>query len=105
MNINQLNPEIVDAINLAKAMVSDITGRKPADINVALEHGYDNALRWSVNVFEDGYHSIRASGSDLSKVVEDIRKEHADHLTGVGSSVEQVKRLADKLGVKVEVLA
>jgi hypothetical protein len=41
----------------------------------------------------------------LDQALKDIAAKHAEHLTGVGSSVEQVKRLAEKLGVKVEVLA
>lgn len=104
MKISQLNPEIIAAITEAKVLVGVITGRKHTDVNATLEHGYNNAMMWSVTVFEASYHTITARGDDLSEVVEDIRKKHADYLAGVGSSVEQVKKLAEKLGVKVEVL-
>jgi hypothetical protein len=107
MKINEVCADVLAAITEAKAKVGEITGRKPTDINVALElgYGYDAEAQWSVHVFEAGYQSITATGQDLEQVLKDIAAKHAEHLTGVGSSVEQVKRLAEKLGVKVEVLA
>jgi hypothetical protein len=105
MKINEVCADVLAAINSAKARVGEITGRKPTDINVALEHSYNNETQWSVHVFESGYQSITATGQDLNHALKDIAAKHAEHLTGVGSSVEQVKRLAEKLGVKVEVLA
>lgn len=104
MKITEVCADVIAAINSAKERVEEITGRKATDINVALEHGYDNQMKWSVHVFEESYQSITATGFDLEKVLKDIAATHKEHLTGVGSSVAQVKRLAEKLGVKVEVL-
>ena len=107
MKITEVCADVIAAINLAKAKVGEKTGRKATDINVALEigYGYNAEVIWSVHVFEADYQSIVASGNDLAAVVEEIAAKHKDYLTGVGSSVAQVKRLAEKLGVKVEVLA
>ena len=104
MKISEVDAKVIEAINTAKAHVAQLTGRKPTDINVGLEHGFNNDLRWSISVFEESFHSIMDRGDDLSAVVGGIRNKHAEHLTGIGSSVEQVRRLAEKLGVKVEVL-
>ena len=107
MKITEVSADVIAAINSAKAKVGEKTGRKATDINVALElgYGYNAEVIWSVHVFEKSYQSITATGVDLEDVIKDIAAKHADHLTGVGSHVAQVKRLAEKLGVKVEVLA
>jgi hypothetical protein len=105
MKISEVDTKVVEAINTAKAQVAEITGRLPKDINVELAHGYDNELLWAITVFEVGYRTITQRGDDLAKVKYGIRQKHAQHLAEFGSSVAQVKKLAEELGVKVEVLS
>lgn len=104
MKISEVDAKVIEAINAAKDRLMQATGRRASDILVELRRGFDDLVKWQVCLFVENVRQLDSIGEDLEEVIATVCAKHAKHAAQNKSELAQLQRLAEKLGVKVEVL-
>jgi hypothetical protein len=105
MKISEVDAKVIQAIESAKQRLMDATGRGKESVSVELENSFYAVLSWSATVFYPGSENISRRGDDLEEVVSDMLAKHARREKERANGLHTIRELAEKLGVKVEVLA
>ena len=104
MKISEVDAKVIEAINAAKVRLLQATGGRASDISVELRRGFDDLVKWQVCLFVENCRQLGAQGDDLEEVIATVCEKHAKLDAVKQSKVARLQRMAEKLGVKVEVL-